>query len=317
MPKKSNPNVIAITRVYDASVKRVWDAWVIPEQVAEWWGPRGFTITNHVKDVRTAGTWRYTMHGPDGTDYENTTAFLEVVPYVKMVYDHGGHADSPPLFRVTATFEERDGKTTLTMSMVFQSPEETEKARLFIAKASGYSTWDRLAEYLDKKHHDKERFVVNRTFSAPLEKVFAMWSEPKHLSQWLPPTGFTMEYLRADVREGGSTFSVMSNGHGVTMYAVAEYLEVKKPYRLVYTQRFADAKEGPARHPLAPTWPNVMKTVVEFAAEDEDETRVTVTWEPVFDVTEEELATFVAGRPGMTLGWSGSFTKLDGHLLRE
>ncbi len=52
-----------------------------------------------------------------------------------------------------------------------------------------------------------------------------------------------------------------------------------------------------------PDWPNMMKTVVEFAAEDENETRITVTWEPVGDVTAEELATFIAGRPGMTLGW--------------
>ncbi len=314
MPAKRNPNAITITRVYNASVKRVWDAWVIPEQVAEWWGPRGFTITSHAKDVRTGGTWAYTMHGPDGTDYENTTAYLEVEPYVKMVYDHGGHADRPPLFRVTVTFEEHNDKTTMTMSMVLPSAEEAEKTRQFIAKANGNSTWDRLAEYLDKKHHGKERFVINRTFAAPLETVFAMWSEPKHLCKWLPPTGFTMEYLRIDLREGGSTFSCMSNGQGVTMYAVADYIEIKKPSRLVYTQRFADANEGPGRHPLAPTWPNVMKTIVEFAAEGDDETRVTVTWEPASDATAEEVATFVGARPGMTLGWSGSFTKLEEHL---
>ncbi len=105
-------------------------------------------------------------------------------------------------------------------------------------------------------------------------------------------------------------FYRMTNGHDVTMYGVVEYLEIN-PRHVVYTQRFADANGGPGKHPLAPTWPDVMKTVVTFAAEDDNETRVTVTWEPVGDVTAEELATFIAGRPGMTLGWSGSFTKLD------
>ncbi len=36
--KKSNE--IRITRVYDASVQTVWEAWTDPDQVAKWWGPR-------------------------------------------------------------------------------------------------------------------------------------------------------------------------------------------------------------------------------------------------------------------------------------
>jgi uncharacterized protein YndB with AHSA1/START domain len=51
------------------------------------------------------------MHGPDGTDYENTTQHLEVEPQARLVYDHGGHGDRPPLFRVTALFAEQDGRT--------------------------------------------------------------------------------------------------------------------------------------------------------------------------------------------------------------
>ena len=42
---KNHGNELRITRVYDAPVKAVWDAWTDPEQVGKWWGPRGFTIT--------------------------------------------------------------------------------------------------------------------------------------------------------------------------------------------------------------------------------------------------------------------------------
>src|ERR1700745_15987 len=78
MGAKSNPNEIRITRLYDAPVKAVWDAWIDPQQVAQWWGPRGFTLTSHSKDVRPGGHWNYTMHGPDGTDYENKTHYFDV-----------------------------------------------------------------------------------------------------------------------------------------------------------------------------------------------------------------------------------------------
>src|SRR6201991_4759795 len=116
----AKPNEIQIIRVYDAPVKAVWEAWTDPAQVAKWWGPRGFTLTTHSKDLRVGGHWHYTMHGPDGTDYVNTTKYFEVEEQKKLAYDHGGHEDRPPLFRVTALFSEvSKGKTKLEMSMAF------------------------------------------------------------------------------------------------------------------------------------------------------------------------------------------------------
>ena len=66
MAAKNKSNSINIIRIYDAPVEAVWDAWTDPEQVAQWWGPRGFTLTTHSKDLRPGGHWAYTMHGPDG-----------------------------------------------------------------------------------------------------------------------------------------------------------------------------------------------------------------------------------------------------------
>ena len=80
MIAQNKSNEIKITRIYDAPLEAVWDAWTDPEQVAQWWGPRGFTLTTHSKDLRPGGTWRYTMHGPDGTDYPNTTRISRSSP---------------------------------------------------------------------------------------------------------------------------------------------------------------------------------------------------------------------------------------------
>jgi uncharacterized protein YndB with AHSA1/START domain len=85
--------------------------------VAGWWGPRGFTLTTHSKDLKPGGSWNYTMHGPDGVDYPNKAHYLEVEKYSKLVYDHGGNDDRPPLFRVTVLFSEIKGKTKMEMSM--------------------------------------------------------------------------------------------------------------------------------------------------------------------------------------------------------
>jgi uncharacterized protein YndB with AHSA1/START domain len=312
--KRSSSNAISITRVYDAAVKTVWDAWIIPEQVAEWWGPRGFTLTTRTKDVKVGGTWDYTMHGPDGKDYENRTTFLEVVPHAKLVYDHGANDERGPLFRVTVNFAEAGGKTTMQIQMVLPTPEEAEKARIFVKQAGGNATWDRLAEFLGKHTSDKDCFVINRSFDAPVDVLFAMWTEPKHVAEWTPPTGFTMEFLRAEIWKGGTSFYRMSNGAGVTMYGTATYLEIENPNRITYLQRFVDDTEKVTRHPFAPTWPETMRTVIELTPEGPAETRVTVTWEPYGKCTRDELEVFIAGRTGMTGGWTGSFDKLDAVL---
>ncbi len=314
MVKKNKSNEIRITRIFDAPVQAVWDAWTDPEQVGQWWGPRGFTLTTHSKDLKPGGHWHYTMHGPDGVDYPNKTHYFEVEECAKLVYDHGGNDDQAPLFRVTVFFSEVRGKTKMDMSMALPTPEAADETRKFIKKASGDSTWDRLAEYLEKEAAGKEIFVINRSFEVPLELMFEMWTNPKHFSQWLAPTGFEMHFIKSDIRSGGHTFYFMTDNKDVKFYGRAEYLKIEKPGCIVYTQQFCDENEKVSRHPMAPIWPETMLTTVTLTEEAPDRTRVTVTWEPHGVTTPEELENFVKLKGSMTQGWTGSFDKLEAHL---
>lgn len=316
MTATANANEIRITRVYDAPVKMVWDAWTDLAQVAQWWGPRGFTITTHSKDLRAGGTWVYTMHGPDGTDYPNFTRYHEVEPLKRLVYNHGASsADAKPMFRVTAEFRDLNGRTELDMRMVLDTPEELQQARDVIRTHGGNSTWDRLAEYLENEATHQEIFVINRSFNAPIDMMFDLWTKPEHFLQWLPPTGFTMEFHRANIRAGGEGFYSMTNGQ-FTMYGRLDYLEVRRPDHIKYTQCFTDAAGNISRHPGAPTWPEKMLTTVTLTPEGAAETRVTVRWEVYGQATPQEVAAFVAEKAGMTKGWTGSFDKLDELIER-
>lgn len=310
MADRNKSSVISLTRTYDAPLQMVWEAWTIPEEVAQWWGPRGFTITTHSRDLRTGGHWTYTMHGPDGTDYENITQYIEVVPMQRMVYDHGATRESPPLFRVNALFTERDGRTQLDLSLTFATPEVAREMRGFIRKAGGDGTWDRLAEYLGKQIDGKERFFITRSFDAGIEHVYEMWSDPEHLAQWLPPTGATMRFLRAEMHDGGSSFYAMTFPDGATMHGRIRYIGFEKPHRIVYTQQFCDETERVIRPPFFKDWPETMLTTVELVAEGPERTRVTVRWEPR-DASAADIAEFVKQRGSMTTGWTGSFDKLE------
>jgi uncharacterized protein YndB with AHSA1/START domain len=187
------------------------------------------------------------------------------------------------------------------------------ETRRFIKKAGGDSTWDRLAEHLEKRGSGKEKFVINRSFAAPLSLMYELWTNPNHFSKWLPPTGFTMEFIRADIKPGGNSFYSMTDGN-IKMYGRAQYIEIQKPTRLVYAQQFCDQNEKISRHPMAPTWPETMLTTVTLVEEGPNQTRVTVCWEPQGSMTQEELETFIKAKGGMTQGWTGSFDKLDDLL---
>lgn len=317
MAAKNKPNELYITRIYDAPVKMVWDAWIDPEKVAKWWGPRGFTLTTKSKDVKVGGTWVYTMHGSDGVDWPNKTVFLEVEKYSRLVYDHGGNDDRPPMFRVSVNFTEVAGKTTMEMTMAFSTAEVATESKKFIKKAGGDSTWDRFAEYLAQETVGKDVFVINRSFDAPLNLMFEMFTDPKHFSQWLAPTGFDMKYIRADIKPGGNSLYCMTGANGTTMYGKATYQEITKPNRIVYTQYFCDENENITRHPMAPTWPEAMLTTIILEPEGENRTRVNLTWEITGAATAVERETFNKAKAGMAQGWGGSFEKLDQYLLKK
>ncbi|MCP5339616.1 MAG: SRPBCC family protein [Steroidobacteraceae bacterium] len=315
MAARKKADELTIVRVYEAPVAAVWDAWTDPQQVAQWWGPRGFTLTTHSKDLRAGGHWAYTMHGPDGTDYPNKTIYHEVSLHRRLVYDHGGHDERPPLFRVTVDFIDLGGQTRMEMTMRCPTPEEAEATRRFIQKAGGHATWDRLAEYLEAAADGRDVFVINRSFDADIETLFSMWVDPRHFARWMGPAGSTLSFLEAKVEPGGSSRYVMTSATGQVMYVQLRYLQIEPAHRLVYAQNFCDREGRLAKPPFAPTWPDVMLITVTFAAEGPAQTRVTVRSEIDGTATEIERRTFREAKPGMTAGWTEAFDKLDASLL--
>jgi hypothetical protein len=65
---------------------------------------------------------------------------------------------------------------------------------------------------------------------------------------------------------------------------------------------------------MVPVWPETMMSTVEMVEEEAGRTRVVVTWEPAAGATAEEVAVFVGMRGSMTMGWTGSFEKLEEAL---
>ncbi|MED5018292.1 SRPBCC family protein [Paenibacillus chibensis] len=134
---------LVASREFDVPRELVFRAWTTPDLLARWWGPKGFTHTFYECDVRPGGAWKFTMHGPDGTDYPNHNVFVEVMPSERIVLDHlSGHE-----FRITATFEDFEGRTKVTFRQLFKIKEEFEQAKPICLEANEQQL-DRLGKVL-------------------------------------------------------------------------------------------------------------------------------------------------------------------------
>lgn len=114
--KKTISREMRVTRIFNASIESVWEVWTNPEHIANWWGPNGFTNTINKMDFRESGEWKFTMHGPDGTNYPNRSIFKEIIPFKKIVFEHF----NPP-FVTTILFDSRGAGTFMDWSSLFDT----------------------------------------------------------------------------------------------------------------------------------------------------------------------------------------------------
>jgi uncharacterized protein YndB with AHSA1/START domain len=145
---------ITFTRVFAAPRELVYQAWTDPKHVAQWFGPRGFTVPHCELDVRVGGRWRIDMRAPDGTVYPNQGVYLEVDPPKRLLYSdvvEDGTAwgdDPPPSSTVEVIFEEDDGQTIMTTVTRLQSIEQRDAMVEMGAIAGWEETLAKLAEHL-------------------------------------------------------------------------------------------------------------------------------------------------------------------------
>ncbi|MDR3694616.1 SRPBCC family protein [Mucilaginibacter sp.] len=137
---------LLITRVLDAPVDLVWEAWTKPEHIANWWGPNSFTNTISKMDFTAGGEWDLVMHGPDGTDYKNKSIFKEIIPFKKIVYQH----ISAPGFIATIQFEEQGEQTLIKWHMLFETAEQfIQVVKTFKADEGLKQNIEKLNAYLE------------------------------------------------------------------------------------------------------------------------------------------------------------------------
>jgi uncharacterized protein YndB with AHSA1/START domain len=158
---------------------------------------------------------------------------------------------------------------------------------------------------MSNSNSSKDAVVIERTFNAPIDLIWQMWTNPEHFKMWYGPKGFTVPVAEMDMRVGGKRLICMASPDGsMKMWTIGEYTEIVQYERLVYTESPAD-ENGNVVSPSAMGMPEGYPATTE----------VTVLLEDLGGLT--KLVMTHAGVPaesGAGGGWEQAFDKLAGHI---
>ncbi|MBL8034874.1 MAG: SRPBCC family protein [Leptospiraceae bacterium] len=146
MEANEHARTIVNERIVPYSREQVFEAWSNPKLLAQWWGPNGFTNTFHHFEFIPGGKWHFTMHAPDGTDYENFCEFHEFTAPERISIDH---IEPVHRFRLTGIFTPVSGGTSIEFRQEFASADECNRIRSFVTDANEQNL-DRLEAVLQK-----------------------------------------------------------------------------------------------------------------------------------------------------------------------
>lgn len=239
---------INIRRVFRAPRAAVYAAWTDPRQVPQWWGPDGFTATVHEMDVRPGGTWRMTMHGPGGRDHYNRIVFEVVEAPARLVYHFEPEPGAEPVeCTFTVTFAERGAETLVHLKMTFRDAQaRADNARAYHSVEGGVQHLARLGKQVgEPEAAPRPRLDFTREFAAPLETVFAAWSEAEVMRQWWGPRNFTCPVCECDATPGGAVMIHMRAPDGNVHLMSATVAEIEPPRRMVWVTEPQNAAGEP------------------------------------------------------------------------
>ena len=122
------------------------------------------------------------------------------------------------------------------------------------------------------KNGSQDAVIIERSFDAPVDLIWQMWTDPEHFSAWYGPDGATIPVAKMDVQVGGTRLvgmEVKTPGGPMQMWFTGEYREVVENVRLVYTESMSD-ENGNVLSPSDMGMPAGHPTTTEVRVELED-----------------------------------------------
>jgi len=140
---------VVMTRQFDAPRKLVFAAWTTPKYVQRWMlGPEGWTMPVCEIDLRPGGEWHFVWRKSQGTEMSMRGTYKEVKPPERLVSTESWGPEWPETLN-TVELREENGKTTMTLTILYVSKEARDNALKTGMKDGVETSFDRLATVLE------------------------------------------------------------------------------------------------------------------------------------------------------------------------
>lgn len=138
---------IRLTRLFDAPRHLVFDAMSRPEHIRRWWGAlgEGYSVPVCEVDLRPGGAWRFVNRHPHG-DAVFYGVYREIAPPERLVYTEIFEPFPDVESMVTAVLTDEGGKTRLTVTAAYPSPEVRDNVLKTGMERGAAMSYDRLEE---------------------------------------------------------------------------------------------------------------------------------------------------------------------------
>ena len=311
-----------IVRTFDAPRHVVWKAWTDPAQVAQWWGPRGFTNPVCEWDARPGGRMHVVMRASDEiarmigrADHPMTGEFTEVVPVERLAFVSTAVDDAgKPLLEslTTVRFVERGDKTEMVLHARAKGFVEIAAQMLQGMEAGWTQSIDKLEEHIGAAS-DTPEFAISRSFNAPREAVWKAYSQIERALQMVGTARFRVaRRARSISSRAGCSITACGRPAARRCGGSSSIARSRRPSRMVFVTSFSDPERNTMRAPFAADWPLEVLNVMTLTEQD-GVTTVALRGSPL-NATEAEKKRFEAMKPSMNQGFSGTFDQLEGYL---
>ncbi|MHB8193004.1 MAG: SRPBCC domain-containing protein [Bellilinea sp.] len=255
---EKNSTDLVLTRLFDAPVAMVWQAWTDPKKLMQWWGPESFTSPICKVDFRVGGKMLLCMRDPGGKDYWSTGEIREIVPMKRLVYTdsfsdaegnivsaaaYGMGDDFPDELLVTVEFENLGSKTRMTLTTAGLPAGE-----MLQMTGLGWSgSFDKLENSLLIQNETgphklyvtiepgKQEISYKRIFDAPRDLVFKVYTDPSLIPHFWGPQIYTTVVEKMEVKPGGQWRYIQKDDQGGEYGFHGVYHSIEAPLRIVNT----------------------------------------------------------------------------------
>ena len=134
---------------FNAPRELVFKAMTDPKLITQWWGFRSTTTTVDKMEAKAGGVWRFVDRDADGNEFAFHGVYHDVTRPERLVYTFEFEGMPGHVLLETILLEERDGKTFVTDSSVFQSVEARDGMLEAGLESGAAESWSMLDELLE------------------------------------------------------------------------------------------------------------------------------------------------------------------------